>query len=309
VTSQYVLHGLRVESDISLPEPERNFAGTPDLVVRRGEARATDSVCDALIDLRFEQDGTVYYEAFRENETHWCIRAPNLFTLRLVGTEATAIPHPGVEEALVPMMVAGMSTAFALTLQGCLVLHASAIEADGRALALCAPSGCGKSTLAALAAAAGRPLVADDLLRVGFDDACPSVYRGASEIRLRAGAAALVDRWPERNRVTFDGRTAVAPPRTAADELPLAAVVLPLLDPARDEVTVERLRASEAFGALLACPRLLGWRYRPVITRQFDQLTALATRVPIVVAWVPWRTPAQPVIGASLVDRVVEAIG
>ena len=206
------------------------------------------------------------------------------------------------------MLVAGMGLSFFLALQGHLCLHASAVEADGRAVALCAPSGCGKSTLAALAAAVGYPLVGDDVLRIDVDAATPVAYRGASEIRLREGVQALAKYWPGRSRVTLDGRTSVAPPRAAREVLPLGVLVFPLLERERDEIEVERLRSSDALVPLLGCPRLVGWRYPPVIVREFDQLTTLAASVPVVLARVPWRTPAEPGIGAALIDRVLNAI-
>jgi hypothetical protein len=159
-----------------------------------------------------------------------------------------------------------------------------------------------------LAAAAGYPLVGDDVLRVDIDAATPVAFRGASEIRLREGAEALAKLWPGRSRVTADGRTSVGPPRAVREALPLGVLVFPLLERERDEVEVERLRSSDAFVPLLGCPRLLGWRYPPVIIREFDQLTVLAATVACVIARVPWRTPVEPTIGAALIDRVLNAL-
>jgi len=46
-----------------------------------------------------------------------------------------------------------------------LVLHASAVRVDGRAVAFCGRPGMGKSTLAAWLAESGHALVSDDLAR------------------------------------------------------------------------------------------------------------------------------------------------
>jgi hypothetical protein len=308
VTIRYALHGLRIASQVPLPEPEAAFAGPADLVIRRAEPRSADRVPDDVVELRCSfDDEHVYYEGFRDGEERWCIRAPGAFTFSVEGTCATTQPSPDLDEALLPLLAAGMGLAFVLALRGSLCLHASAVERGGRAVALTAPSGGGKSTLAALAAVAGYPLVTDDLLRVDLDSGMPGVFRGASEIRLRSGAARLREHWPGRSRIAADGRTAVAPPRTVADRLPLAAIVWPLLDRELSEVAIERLRPSEAFSSLFFCPRLLGWRYPPVVARQFEQLTALAAEVPVLVARVPWGAPAAPEIGAAVIERVLDA--
>jgi len=51
-----------------------------------------------------------------------------------------------------------------------LVLHASAVEVDGRAVLFVGRSGAGKSTVAALAARAGATFLADDMIFVEIDD-------------------------------------------------------------------------------------------------------------------------------------------
>jgi hypothetical protein len=308
VNASYVLHGLNITSDVPLPEPETSFAGPADLVIRRGEPRPVARVPDDVVELRFGPDDDVWYEGSRDGDG-WCIRAPGVFTFTTTEAYAIAQPSPDAEEGLLPMLTAGIGISFFLALRGNLCLHASAVEADGRAVALCAPSGFGKSTLAALAAAGACPLIADDVLRIELERSSPpAVYRGASQIRLREGAEALAEHWPGHSHVTTDGRTSVAPPRTKHEMLPLGTVVFPLLDPERDEVAVEKLQSSEAFATLLDCPRLLGWRYPPVILREFDQLTMLAASVPVVVARVPWRMPADPAIGAALIERVLNTI-
>jgi len=118
----------------------------------------------------------------------------------------------------------------------------------------------------------------------------------------------LVEHWPDHSRITADGRTAVAPPRTRCARLPLAALVFPVLDRRRSDLTIERLRPADAFGTLLAAPRILGWLDAGVVARQFELLTALAAEVPMLVARVPWRSPAEPEMGAELVERVLSAL-
>ncbi len=307
MTTHHLVHGLRIESEVPLPEPETAFDGTPDLTIRRGAPAAVPQLPDDDVALRFEVQGRVYYEGRRDTEQA-CIRAPGRFAFSVAGATAVATAATEGDEAMLPLLAAGMGLAFCLALRGHLCLHTSAVEVDARAVALTAPSGYGKSTLAAAAVAAGHPLVADDLLRVDVDGASAHVFSGSSEIRLRPNAATLAEHWPERQRTTADERTAVAPPHTRSAQLPLAALVLPLLERDRDDVVVESLRAADAFSPLLRCPRLLGWRDPEVVARQFEQLAALAASTPVVVARVPWSTPPEPSVGAALVDRVLDSL-
>ncbi len=303
------MHGLRIASDVPLPEPATSFSGPVDLEIHRSEPGTIERIPDESIGIRYALDtDTVYYEGHCEEPGLWVLKAPGVVSITLRGARATVQLGPAVDPELMPMFAAGLGIGLYMALSGRLCLHASAVEADGRAVALSGPSGSGKSTLAALAAAAGHPLVGDDLLRVDLAGEAPDVYRGASEIRLRAGAAALTQHWPERSRMTADGRTAVAPPRTRAERLPLAALVFPVLDRERSDVGIERMRPADAFAALLTAPRILGWLDAGVVARQFLQLTALAAEVPILVARVPWRARAEPEMASTLVERVLSLV-
>lgn len=62
----------------------------------------------------------------------------------------------------------GMS--MALPRRGALILHASAIAAGGQALVFAGKSGAGKSTIAAMLAAAGHPMLSDELLVIAPRD-------------------------------------------------------------------------------------------------------------------------------------------
>ena len=65
---------------------------------------------------------------------------------------ATAVvvshPRPEADPAIVPILLTGTIVAYLLSVGGNLVLHASAVEVDGGALAFIGYSGQGKTTLA-----------------------------------------------------------------------------------------------------------------------------------------------------------------
>ena len=73
---------------------------------------------------------------------------------------------PNVPRDLIAILLTGSVVAYLLSADGGLVLHASAVEVGGAALAFVGQSGQGKTTMATLICAAGYPLVADDLLPV-----------------------------------------------------------------------------------------------------------------------------------------------
>src|SRR3954447_16504640 len=76
----------------------------------------------------------------------------------------------GAPEGVLPVILAGNVLATLLLLHGDPVLHASAVERDGRTIALVGNSGAGKSTIAAMACLAGGRLVTDDVLRLAIAD-------------------------------------------------------------------------------------------------------------------------------------------
>ncbi len=73
---------------------------------------------------------------------------------------------------------------FMLRLRGITCLHASGIVADGKAFALTGPSGVGKSTLAASFAAAGHPVLTDDVLPLTTINGLIHAHSGYSRLRL-----------------------------------------------------------------------------------------------------------------------------
>jgi hypothetical protein len=89
-------------------------------------------------------DGTAF-DLSREMNRIWC-----RFEAPLVLADAV-------------VYLAGPILGFALRMRGVLCLHASAIALDGVAVALAGPPGAGKSTAAAAFAAAGYPVLSDDL--------------------------------------------------------------------------------------------------------------------------------------------------
>jgi hypothetical protein len=212
----------------------------------------------------------------------------------------------GVDAALGAVLAQGTVLAFILMLRGECVLHASAVQRDGRAIGFVGRSGMGKSTLAALMCASGWELVSDDVLRVDLSTSPPKCAAGTTELRLRnaaAGIGHLFERSTPR-RTTGDLRQALQVVSTVAQDLPLDALVVP--QPRRDlgEVQVMRLSEKDALLTLLHFPRIPGVVDSRLLSDAFAQSAQIAERLPVYRADVPWGPPFPPLIADELASRL-----
>lgn len=114
------------------------------------------------------------------------LRLPRLadFWINAQGTSVEAWPAPGLDHEACHQLYLNNVMPMALSRQGKLVLHASAVEVEGRALVFVGVSGRGKSTLATAFARRGYPLIVDDGLVVEFVEGKPMAMPGDRSVRL-----------------------------------------------------------------------------------------------------------------------------
>ncbi|RYB92586.1 hypothetical protein EUA06_06480 [Nocardioides glacieisoli] len=213
----------------------------------------------------------------------------------------------GVPEAMGAVIVGGTVLAYLLMLRGETVLHASAVDVGGRAVAFIGSSGMGKTTLATLMCRDSGLLITDDVLRLGRRaDGLDACALGATEVRLRAAAAGLSGEFAEgvSDRLTADDRRAVSVPAATEEGVPLAAMVIPRPRRNSPELTLTRLRPAAAAMSMLGFPRILGLRDERMLAAQFDQMVDLGGRVPVFVADVPWGPPFP----TDLSSRMLESL-
>lgn len=216
-------------------------------------------------------------------------------------------PALGAPDGLAQVLTVGAMLAYQLYVRGCLVLHASAVDVGGSAVAFAGRSGMGKSTMAALMCADGGRLITDDVLRVDDWPVAPRVRLGASELRIRKGAESLVSRFdaPTPVRASADKRSVLQLGDDADDELPLAGIVIP--SPSRDHGTLslDVLAPKAALFTLMGFPRLAGWRDKAVLETQFTALASLLRSVPVFVAHIPWGPPFERDTAARLREAMI----
>jgi hypothetical protein len=170
--------------------------------------------------------------------------------------------------------------ALLLTLRDIEVLHGSAVELDGVAVAFVGHTNAGKSTLAGEACAAGASLVADDVLAVEVEGGTARCLRGGPQLRLRPGVAELAGRLEPDADITVDGRSAVAvEPSTLRPAM--QAIVLPRVVAGDAPPRLQRLETKAAFQALIPYHRLTGLTDPGAVNRHFHACVDLARLVPV----------------------------
>src|SRR5262249_21201448 len=133
----YVAYGLGIES--ALPLPEFVTAGTrPEVVIHLGNHYEVPP----------EAIGQPWHIRWDREDATLFFRDVGVFRVR-GGREVIVSPAPGTRASRVRLYLVGTMMAVLLCQRGFLVLHASAVEVDGEAIAFVGASGAGKSSLAA----------------------------------------------------------------------------------------------------------------------------------------------------------------
>ena len=286
----YRLHGLLLRSALPLSGVVQSD-GLHDVEVRWTPWKPVpaDPARGRLVAASFASGRCLY--AVTEEGGRWTVRVGGICDFVIDGAldAVECRLDPGADPALAAVLLAGLVVAVLLNLAGECVLHASAVEIDGTALAFAGPSGAGKSTLAALLCSDGARLITDDVLRLGVEEGVVCVG-GGPQLRLRPGAAWTLDEFadPPSTAPTVDGRLAVSPPPSGADDVPLSAVVLPRLSRDESAIEIRTVRGAASVMQLAAACRVTGWCDPAMLRSNFSLLTQVATRTEVIEALIPW---------------------
>ncbi|MBO0718286.1 MAG: AAA family ATPase, partial [Rhizobiales bacterium] len=149
-----------------------------------------------------------------------------------------------------------------------IVLHASAVEVNGKAMVFCGHSGAGKSTIAAALAKRGYRLITDDVCALTFSDAAhPIVHPDGRQLKLWAQAIEkleLDEVRGERIRGCLE-KFYVEPHRATSEALPLGAVY------ALVEARVSHTPGIEQPNVVDATLLLRWHAYRPLLVNRLAQ--------------------------------------
>jgi hypothetical protein len=311
MTQDTLLYGLRIRSDVPLPgRPVPPDDGAPvDIEISLGPALGPEGGSPpGTVIAHHELSPTQWYTFTELPDGSFLLRFADICDFAVDATlhNVEVRVAKGGSPEWVAVFAAGSLLSFILVMKGEPLLHASAVDVGGAALAFVGRSGMGKSTMATLCCAAGGHLITDDVLRL-TTGAVPQCYLGPDELRLRAWATELTSTFVDKpaQRRTGDGRDAVQVPLGAAELLRLAAVVIPLPDRAATQVGLERLDPMQSLVALLSFPRILGWVEPVTQAQQFKLISDISAQVPVYQARIPWGPPFP----AGVVQDILEGTG
>ena len=214
----YCVSGLSVDSEIVLPGLIAIAAdrGPPDVTIRRSPVPAALENASA--------SGPTWQIAGKR----FLLRIPAVARFLLnEGRDIAFEPESGADDGDIPIFILGTVFGILLHQREQIVLHASAVRVNGKAVLFCGSSGAGKSTLAAVLAQRGYPLITDDVCAITVTGTgAPMVHPDGRQLKLWAQAIEKLDLAAsrgERIRNCLE-KFYVEPGEAFTEPLPLGAV-------------------------------------------------------------------------------------
>jgi hypothetical protein len=254
----YCVSGLSVASEINLPGL---ITGTP--------GRATQvTIGRGQVPNELPQPGASG-PTWQISGREFLLRVPGIarFLLRN-GEEIVFTPETEASVADIPIFILGTVFGILLHQREQIVLHASAVRVNDKAVLFCGPTGAGKSTLAAALDRHGYSLITDDFCTISVDGSgAPLVHPDGRQLKLWAQAIDrldLVQQRGERVRQSIE-KFYVEPREVFTKPLPLGTVYV--LREARPPHAAGIARPN-VVDAALALQRNA---YRPLLVRRMGQ--------------------------------------
>jgi hypothetical protein len=166
-------------------------------VLMPGEGKAQVSVSRRSVGKPPEEYGPIRCLYAEDGEVH--LSWGNVAELLVCnGSEIIVDPASNTHIQLLRNFILGPALGILLYQRGRLVLHASAVVIDGRAIAFLGWKGSGKSTIAAALHARGHKVAADDLVALKMDGVKkPMVLPGIPQLKLWPDAVKSIGENPE----------------------------------------------------------------------------------------------------------------
>lgn len=170
---QYRVYGLRVDSEIEIPELLPDFEGNPDVSIILGKVPVT---------LPKYQVKGVFYQAIKND---FLFRMDQVGAFRVCeGEEITVELIPDGNPELMRVFLLGSVFGALLHQKGILALHGSAVAYENGGLIITGRSSSGKSTLAASLAGKGYPFITDDISALHRCEKGFQVHHGIPQMKL-----------------------------------------------------------------------------------------------------------------------------
>ena len=240
------------------------------------------------------------------------LRFPSLsdFVIDETGCRISAWPAPETDEETVRHLLLDQVMPRVLSSHGRLVLHASAVCVDDRALSFAGETGLGKSSLAASLHVSGYPLLTDDGLVLNTEGGCIQAIAGYSGLRLLPeSVTALFKESPSRKAMaSYSPKNRVALPKNdGSGPVELAALfVLAKPGPGEERAAVKASRLSQRD----ACMELVRNSFQLDVTNQ-KQITGLfaaaaevAERLPVFSLAYPRDFSSLPAVQEAIMEQL-----
>ena len=257
----YVISGLCVRSVLELPSAIRSETrhAHPDVTIAVGDVPQALPTPD-----RSGKDWAIQGETFLLH-LHGVLRA-----LIRGGTSMLVEFEPGQDPDDLVLYLLGTCFAVILQQRGRVVLHASAIAVQGRAMLFCGQSGAGKSTMAALLEQRGYALLNDDVCNLSLHNGEYVVYPDGRMLKLWAESMAHLRKESDASRRVRRNleKFYTAPEHLDLTPRPVGGVYVLRAGEKDRSAELSRLSAAEALA------ELMDNAYRPMLVQAMNMQAA-----------------------------------
>lgn len=234
---QYTAYGLHFNSDISLPECIPATVDVPDFSIR-----IADFPVPELNPVNVQRGG-IQAQCLVDSDGYWYYHWEGVATYRAFNGKLLEVMFYTQEASRMSLFTICEALGMILMQRGMYLLHASAIEVNGKALVFMAAPGTGKSTTSMAFVKSGCPLLSDDLTAITFDeDGQPWVQPGYPQLKIWEASVEGLEIPKDGLKNVAEGtrKFAFNPGSVFADQ-PVKLGALYFLDRARNRVAMEQL--------------------------------------------------------------------
>ena len=272
---RYSAYNLLIHSDFELPGfieiEDSEFSGRDFQEIYIKEDSLTD------VDLDRINDSGLHLAGKAQDLLRCCV---------LQGKEIIVSPEPDVDTRFLQTVIGGELLGALMRQRGYLVLHASTVSKEGKAIAFLGYSGWGKSTTAAYFVRNGYRLLGEDLLVVDVRPEKPVVLPGPTSIKLRPDSGKMLfndfESRPEAYSTT-NKRIMSGNVKAHLHDSNSSLEKIYILEPVnRDSNQIAEISKREALIEMVRHTRINKWlNSKQFATSHFDQCNRLLEKVPV----------------------------
>lgn len=282
------LYGFELESEIPLRRLNAARGSRGMLTVQRADTPLTPPLGEPT-GSQITDEGYRWFASYELDGGNCLLQMPPTGSFLLEpGAGRIVVESSGGDLELLEHRVASAAICTMLSQRDDLVLHAAAVETEGRAIVFCGPTLRGKSTLARALGDAGCRLLGEDGVTIGFEAEQTIAFPGARGVRLRSLDG------DGRQRTDLLGDPGPGEPSPS----PVAAVVM--LGERGQSLEVERMEPARALALLT--PNLIHTGGRAAIATAFGRLARLLSTAPAFRISLPDDLVALPAAARSFLD-------